>query len=163
MATLVTANGVAPDSWVRAETLAADAPQPSHLLFKWADFIADPSASLARAAHVGVVVPGGTPWTLIAPHAARLEVVAIEFPSVGDGRGYSLARQLREQGKYTGELRAVGQIFRDHIPFLARCGFTVFESATKEPPEALLAALKTFTVAYQPATAEPTITRFRRF
>jgi uncharacterized protein (DUF934 family) len=100
---------------------------------------------------------------VLAPFAAQLDLIAIEFPSVGEGRGYSLAHQLRGRAGYQGELRAVGQIFRDHALFLARCGFTTFEVADKESAEKVHAALRNFTVAYQPATAAPLPLRQRVF
>ncbi len=111
-------------------------------------------AARARADSVGVRVPADTPWTVLAPFLPQLALIAIEFPTVGEGRGYSLAQQLRSRAGFTGELRAIGQIFRDHALFLARCGFTSFEIAEKESAEKVFAALRSFTVAYQPSVAE---------
>ena len=48
------------------------------------------------------------------------------FRSFGDGRGYSIARLLRERYGYKGELRAIGEVVRDHLFFMARCGFDSF-------------------------------------
>ncbi|MGH8704013.1 MAG: DUF934 domain-containing protein, partial [Burkholderiales bacterium] len=50
--------------------------------------------------------------------AARVEV---NFPKFGDGRGYSIARLLRERYGYKGELRAVGAVTRDNLRFLEQC------------------------------------------
>jgi len=47
----------------------------------------------------------------------------VNFPKFGDGRGYSIARLLRERYGYQGELRAVGQVGRDHLYYLESCGF----------------------------------------
>ena len=44
---------------------------------------------------------------------AHLPVIAVDFPKFGDGRGFSTARLLRERYGFAGELRAVGDIFRD--------------------------------------------------
>ena len=58
--------------------------------------------------------------------AGRLDALArieVHFPTVADGRGYSLARLLRERLGFRGELRAVGDVQRDHLFNLARCGF----------------------------------------
>jgi rhodanese-related sulfurtransferase len=45
----------------------------------------------------------------------HLSLVAIEFPSFTDGRGYSIARLLRERHHWRGELRAVGEVLRDQL------------------------------------------------
>jgi uncharacterized protein (DUF934 family) len=81
---------------------------------------------------------------------------------VSEGRGYSLARQLRDRGRYRGELRASGEVFRDHVLFLARCGFDSFEISARESPEAVFAALRSFTVAYQPQRSEAPDRALRR-
>ncbi len=58
---------------------------------------------------------------------ARLAVIALVFPKFTDGRAYSTARQLREASRYTGELRAVGDVLLDQIPLMLRAGFDAFE------------------------------------
>src|SRR5262245_55038679 len=65
-----------------------------------------------------------------AAFASRLGGVArveVNFPKFGDGRGYSIARLLRERYGYQGELRAVGEITRDHLFFMESIGFDAFE------------------------------------
>ncbi len=83
------------------------------------------------------------------PYLAGIDLVVIEFPKLGDGRGFSQARILRQRGRYTGELRARGVLKRDHLFFLARCGFDSFDLDPAEDLAASLAALDTFSVAYQ--------------
>lgn len=80
--------------------------------------------------------------------AARVEV---SFPKFGDGRGYSTARLLRSRYGYRGELRAVGHITRDHLPFLERVGFDAFELREGEDPAEALTAFATFSKFYQRA------------
>ncbi len=58
---------------------------------------------------------------------ARAELIELEFSKFTDGRPYSHARLLRERYRYRGELRAVGEVLRDQLPFMARCGFDAFE------------------------------------
>ena len=58
-----------------------------------------------------------------------LAVIAINFPVFMDGRGFSLARQIREQRDYQGELRAIGNFMADQVFYLKRCGFDCFEVA----------------------------------
>ena len=67
--------------------------------------------------------------------AARVE---IHFPKFGDGRGFSLARLLRERYGYQGELRAVGDVFRDQLFYMESCGFDAFELRDGEDARAAL-------------------------
>ena len=80
----------------------------------------------------------------------RVALVAIEFGDLGESRSYNQAQLLRKQYRFTGELRAIGKIQPEQLPFLARCGFDAFELQDHSLEEAL-AALDDFTRAYQPA------------
>jgi uncharacterized protein (DUF934 family) len=90
--------------------------------------------------------------------AARVEV---NFPKFGDGRGYSIARLLRERYGYRGELRAVGHITRDLLFFLESCGFDAFELREGENPHEALAAFEDFSESYQASVTRP-VPLFRR-
>ena len=78
--------------------------------------------------------------------AARVEV---NFPKFADGRGFSIGRLLRERHGYKGELRAVGQITRDHLFFLESCGFDAFELREGEDAQEALAGFRDFSASYQ--------------
>jgi uncharacterized protein (DUF934 family) len=80
----------------------------------------------------------------------RLALIALHFPGVSEGRGYSQARLLRERWKFAGELRAVGAVRLDLLFFMARCGCNAFELPDAEL-ESAAAALKTFSAEYQTA------------
>ena len=84
-----------------------------------------------------------------------LGVIAVNFPKYGDGRGYSIARLLRERYGYKGELRAVGHITRDHLFFMESCGFDAFELREGEDPHEALAAFDDFSESYQASVARP--------
>lgn len=77
-------------------------------------------------------------------------VIILDFPAFKDGRAYSQARLLRERYGYTGEIRARGDILRDQLFFMVRCGINAFEYPSDDVAGAD-AALKEFTFAYQPA------------
>lgn len=80
------------------------------------------------------------------------DLIAIEFPVFGDGRGYSIARILRERFGYKGELRAIGNVLRDQLLFMQRCGIDAFE-INSDDDKALanwLAAQKEISVFFQP-------------
>lgn len=80
---------------------------------------------------------------------AGFSVIILDFPKFRDGRAYSQARLLRERYGYTGEIRARGDILRDQLLFMARCGFDAFEFAGDA--DGANAALAEFSFAYQPA------------
>ena len=86
------------------------------------------------------------------PDLQRVVLIAIEFPRFSDGRGYSVARMLRDRHGFTGELRAVGWVLRDQLYYLERCGFTAFELKEGKSLESALEAFGEFSVTYQPAT-----------
>ena len=77
-------------------------------------------------------------------------VIILEFPTFKDGRAYSQARLLRERYGYEGEIRARGNVLRDQIFFMARCGIDGFELENGDAASAN-EALAEFTFAYQRA------------
>ena len=91
----------------------------------------------------------------------RIQAIAVRFPAFGDGRGYSIARLLRERYGYRGELRAIGEVARDHLYFMAQCGFDAFELRAGEDPKEALAAVNDFGDGYQATVARP-LPLFRR-
>ncbi len=56
----------------------------------------------------------------------RFKLVAVDFPKFADGRGYSIAYNLRARLGYTGELRAIGDVLRDQLFLMQRVGFDAF-------------------------------------
>jgi len=96
--------------------------------------------------------PADDPASISLEGVARIEV---NFPKFGDGRGYSIARLLRERYGYRGELRAVGHITRDLLFFLESCGFDAFELREGENPREALAAFEDFSESYQASVARP--------
>lgn len=84
------------------------------------------------------------------PHLARLRLVEVNFPTFGDGRGYSAARILREAG-FTGELRAVGEVLVDQLAPMRRCGFDAFAPDSPLDPADAEAAFARYRAVYQPA------------
>lgn len=74
----------------------------------------------------GVLLAPGDAVEDIADDLGRLALIALDFPKFTDGRPYSAARLLRERHGYQGEIRAVGDVLLDQIPFMLRCGFDSF-------------------------------------
>ncbi|WP_227370655.1 DUF934 domain-containing protein [Halomonas sp. M20] len=76
-------------------------------------------------------------------------VIAIDFPAFTDGRGYTLARLLRERHGYEGEIRAIGDVLIDQLYYMSRCGFDALALRDDQPLEDALRWLKPFSVSYQ--------------
>jgi uncharacterized protein (DUF934 family) len=109
---------------------------------------------------LGVRLTPADPVEELAGLLPQLELVAVEFPNSGDGRGYSQGRLLRERLGFRGELRAVGDgVRQDQVFLLARCGFDTFELAPGQDPEAARRALARYDVAYQPGDAQVALQR----
>ena len=82
-------------------------------------------------------------------------LIAVHFAQFTDGRGYSLARLLRERHGYRRELRAVGDVLRDNLFYLSRCGFDAFALANAANLDTDLASLRDFSDGYQASVERP--------
>jgi len=104
----------------------------------------------ANAEGAILVQPADDPRAL----AGRLDdvaLIAVDFPRIGDGRGYSIATLLRQRLGYKGPLRAIGAITADQVFALARVGFDSFALRADQGVEPALQALNTYTTPYQGA------------
>lgn len=84
-----------------------------------------------------------------------LALVAIQFPSFMDGRGFSSGRLLRERLGYQGEIRAFGYVIQDQLHFLWRCGFNAWDLREGTHLESALQSLNDFSEHYQAAVQQP--------
>lgn len=110
---------------------------------------------LARGQPVGIWLDSSEHPDLIADALDRVQLIAINFPVFSDGRGYSHARLLREKYGFTGELRAIGDVLRDQLFLMWRCGFDSFRIRDDRDAADALASLRDFAHAYQGATIDP--------
>ena len=94
------------------------------------------------------------------PRLQALSLIAVDFPKVADGRGYSTAALLRRAG-YRGELRAIGEILIDQLYMLRRVGFSSFALRADQDPALAVAALHRYSDAYQ-AAGDGLVPPFRR-
>ncbi|HUI16398.1 MAG TPA: DUF934 domain-containing protein [Alphaproteobacteria bacterium] len=146
---LIKGGEVVEDPWrLLADDEAAPAEGPIAVtLERWQQ---EQNALLSRAAPLGLRLKAGQHPQAVAEEVARFALIALEFPKFTDGRAYSYARLLRERYGYKGELRAVGQVLRDQLLFMHRCGFDAFEIARADAAEAWRKALGEIGVFYQP-------------
>jgi uncharacterized protein (DUF934 family) len=139
------------DEW---RHLGEDAEEGSALIVPLVELRNDPERWRQWRGRLGVRLSSVDPVEALAGELPRLDLVAIEFPTPGDGRGYSAARLLRERLGFRGELRAVGAgVRQDQVFLLARCGFDAIELAPAEDADAARRALERYTVAYQSGSA----------
>ena len=87
---------------------------------------------------------------------ARIPLIAILFDNFMDGRGFSLARVLREQFDFQGEIRAIGSPIRDQLTYMVKCGFNAFDLADHYDAEEALASLADFSESYQTSAGQET-------
>jgi uncharacterized protein (DUF934 family) len=103
----------------------------------------------------GVILTTADSLDSIVGHLNQLSVIAIEFPQFTDGRGYSMARLLRERFGFEGEIRAVGDVLRDNLFYLSRCGFDGFVLSDRSTLEQALESLSDFSEGYQASVERP--------
>lgn len=82
-------------------------------------------------------------------------LIALNFPVFSDGRSYTNARELREKLGYEGEVRAIGDVLRDQLFYMARCGFDAFELRHDQDIDSCLSAFNDFRTGYQASISEP--------
>ena len=85
----------------------------------------------------------------------QLNTIFIEFAGFNDGRGYSFAALLRRQG-FQGELRAIGDVFKDVLNYMKRAGFDTFVVKEGKDIHEAAAGLNDFKNPYQASTAVQT-------
>jgi len=149
------------DDWTRLDD-AAPLPASGKVIVSHARWQAD-KALLAARGNVGLAIPPTLDVTELKDDLGTLALVAVPFnfiqpkPEGGrtfDGRGYSQARALRERFGFKGEVRAVGDVFRDAMFYMQRCGVDAFE--LKGDLQDALSAFKDFSFGYQGAADDPT-------
>lgn len=104
MSIIVTDTGFSPDNWQEG----------------WQDW------DKATPTTKGVDIPNTLAAEILLGYFPRLRMIRIPFAHFDDGRGFTLARDLRLLG-YRGRLRARGHLLSDQYTMLRRCGFNEVE------------------------------------
>lgn len=115
----------------------------------------------ARDGGLGVWLDAGEEIEEIADQLDNFQVIALNFPSFTDGRHCSTAYLLRERYGYKGEVRAIGDVLRDQLFALKRCGFDAFALREDKDPQDALQAFEEFSEVYQASSDQP-LPLFRR-
>ena len=98
---------------------------------------------------IAVAIDGTVNTEDLEPYLEQFELIALIFPAFADGRSYSHARLLRDRYQFNGELRAVGDVLRDQLFYMLRCGIDSFALREDKDFEDALNAFKEFSVKYQ--------------
>jgi uncharacterized protein (DUF934 family) len=175
MATLIKNAKILNDSWQRLDWTAdgslPSVPATGDVLVPLRLWLGLADELLGRTTgKLGLWLESDEDPVLIADSLEAFSVIAVNFPQFTDGRGYSTARLLRERYGWKGELRAIGDIQRDQLYYLSRCGFDSFllndgldvpqEDLLRSAQEAL-SAFNDFSEAYQTSVERP-VPLFRR-
>lgn len=113
---------IAEDIWAVAadgEELPASGP----VIVSLARLKADHASLLAGNRAVGVRLANTDDPGELAPWLEKLGLIVLDFPKYVDGRAFSQAQLLRRRHGYKGEIRATGQVLRDQLRLMIRCGF----------------------------------------
>lgn len=124
-------------------------------------WVAEKAALLSSGKTFGVWLDSDERVDTISGDLSLLPLVALNFPTFMDGRSYSKAGVLRQHLNYQGEIRAIGDVLRDQLFYMKRCGFSSFDLKDSVKLEDAQKALKDFTTNYQ-ATVEEPVPLFRR-
>ena len=163
MQRLIKNGAVVNDSW---HVLDKDAtldglPNSDSIIVPLALWLEHSHALKARDGGLGVWLDSDEEVESIAGDLDQFQVIALNFPVFSDGRNYSNARLLRDRYQYQGEVRAIGDVLRDQLFFMQRCGFDAFALRADRNAEEALESLKDFSNCYQDATDQP-LPLFRR-
>lgn len=169
MASIIKNRAVIDDAWqvVRATEdgalPAVDALPAGKVLVPFALWQAERAALVAAKTkdELGVwLAPDSEPAELAADFGA-ISLIAVDFPRFADGRGYSIGRLLRERHGWTGELRAIGDVLRDQLFQMYRCGFNAYATRQDRNIHDALKGLTVFSETYQASVDNP-LPLFRR-
>ena len=149
MSRILRHRAIVEDDW----TLAVDTTAPPSAADRWIVPLARWLAArdTLGAGALGVLLPNTEDVETLYPQIAASPVIALQFPTFADGRALTQAVLLRNRLGYRGELRAVGDVVRDLVFWLGRCGFDVLVPRPDQDLQACRQALDEIRLAYQPA------------
>ncbi|MFE8069782.1 DUF934 domain-containing protein [Marinobacteraceae bacterium S3BR75-40.1] len=157
MPEVITLDGIKPDPWTLveapAEGEALELPEgPAIVPLSW--WLENRDAVAGRR-DIGVWFESDDEPERLGEECVSLPLIAVNFPKFTDGRGYSIARLLRERYGYPNELRAIGDVLLDQLFYMKRCGFDSFKLRADKDINKAEACLNVFRDAHQAAVDEP--------
>ncbi|MFN2424914.1 MAG: DUF934 domain-containing protein [Candidatus Binatia bacterium] len=160
MKVVVKDRGIVEDAW---HVVKDEEPAGAHAIVSLARWNDNREELLATGSPVGVVLRSNESPDDVHDRD-RLALIAVDFPAFTDGRGYSTARMLRSRLDFKGEIRAIGDVMRDEMFLMSRCGIDSFAVKPGKDIEKAIGAFDDFTVTYQAAADDerPLFRRVRR-
>lgn len=154
MPLLINQQIVAEDGWnwiadaeqLEAQSAAAD------LILPWELFL---EQAQERDGKTAPSLSGSQDLESIVDRLLDQPLIGIEFPRFNDGRGFSQARLLREKYGYKGQLRAVGDVTRDRLRFMHRCGIDAMQIAADRFSDDIVNVFDEVSVRTQGAVDDP--------
>ena len=117
--------------------------------------------ALSARRPLGVWLPADTAPDALKGRLEAFDVVAVDFPKFSDGRGYSIAYNLRMRLGWKGELRAIGDVLRDQLFSMQRVGFDCYATRPDRSIHDALKGLTVFSETYQ-ASVDNSLPLYRR-
>ncbi|MBL6750861.1 MAG: DUF934 domain-containing protein [Nevskia sp.] len=150
MSRIIRNRAIAADDYT---TLADDAPLPAmgQVIVSLQRWRAERGALAGGGLRVGVRLANTDDIALVWADVRERPLIALEWPKFADGRAFTQARLLRTRYGFAGELRAVGDVARDQMFYMRRCGIDSFAPRADQDLDGCLAALTELSDAYQPA------------
>ena len=103
----------------------------------------------ARLPDIGVWLAADERPEALADDIGQLTLIGVNFPKFTDGRGFSIAYNLRARLGYKGELRAIGDVLRDQLFSMHRVGFDAYATRPDRDIHDALKGLSVFSETYQ--------------
>lgn len=103
----------------------------------------------SRLPDIGVWLASDERPEALGDDVAKLAVIGVDFPKFTDGRGYSIAFNLRSRLGFKGELRAIGDVLRDQLFSMHRVGFNAYDTRPDRSIHDALKGLSVFSETYQ--------------
>ncbi|MDP3670169.1 MAG: DUF934 domain-containing protein [Telluria sp.] len=117
--------------------------------------------TLQARAEIGVWLAADERPEVLKDELGKFAVIAVDFPKFTDGRGYSIAYNLRMRLGYRRELRAIGDVLRDQLFSMQRVGFDAYDTRPDRSIDDALKGLTVFSETYQ-ASVDQKLPLYRR-
>ncbi|MBL1141426.1 MAG: DUF934 domain-containing protein [Proteobacteria bacterium] len=140
------------DDWQLIREIENDAPVPEgKLIVPLAYWQANRDELLNKKSEHAVWIDGDIETEALVDDLEYFSIIALDFPAFKDGRSYSHASLLKNRYNYTGDLRAIGDVLRDQLFYMHRCGIDSYAVREDKDIEDALNSLNDFSVRYQAA------------
>jgi uncharacterized protein (DUF934 family) len=153
MSTLLKADGlVHRDTYTALGDDAEPAPEDRNLVVSLRRWERDRERFIDWPGQIAVRIESDETLAAIVADLGAIDMIALEFPTFRDGRAYSHARALRDRYRYSGEIRAVGDVLVEQLAFMLRVGFDAFELEAEDSAGEFRTVADEISVQFQPSS-----------